>query len=235
MSRESSRIPGTETKGTDCGRRKSHSTQGNRCFYLAVSPKFFAPLANSWPSRSPRGRMAMGQVIVEKPFRRIWIPKELNASLKKFWMNNRSIDRALLCKETGQNLMFFGFAMAIASLCGTATSSTAVQINSGLNGFWSRTARRGFLRPRRFARLVPNHLFQTAFAYRRTAHFIRCRMRAATNTGNPPRRSSSQSRAVAGTAFRGRTGTGVRRERLPGLSRRDPRFLPHPTPKHMSP
>src|SRR5216683_7505175 len=51
---------------------KTHSTQGNRFFYLAVSPKFFAPVAKQLGqaglTQEVEGKWT--RVIVEKPFGR---------------------------------------------------------------------------------------------------------------------------------------------------------------------
>src|SRR5260370_7498432 len=64
---------------------KTHSTQGNRFFYLAVAPKFFAPvvkqLGQAGLTHEEDGKWA--RVIVEKPFGRdLASPKHFNPSLK---------------------------------------------------------------------------------------------------------------------------------------------------------
>src|SRR5258705_11856923 len=65
---------------------KAHATQGNRFFYLAVSPKFFAPVAKQLGqaglTQEVEGKWT--RVIVEKPFGRdLDSAKELNRELKK--------------------------------------------------------------------------------------------------------------------------------------------------------
>ena len=93
---------------------KAHSTQGNRFFYLAVSPKFFAPVAKQLGqaglTQETDGRWS--RVIVEKPFGRdLDSAKELNRDLKKI-LSEQQIYRIdhYLGKETVQNLMVFRFA-----------------------------------------------------------------------------------------------------------------------------
>ncbi len=88
---------------------KTHSTQGNRFFYLAVSPKFFAPvvkqLGQAGLTQEEDGKWA--RVIVEKPFGRdLASAKQLNRDLKQI-LDEQQIYRIdhYLGKETVQNLM----------------------------------------------------------------------------------------------------------------------------------
>src|SRR5258708_10549158 len=92
---------------------KTHSTQGNRFFYLAVSPKFFAPVAKQLGqaglTQESDGKWARG--IVEKPFGRdLDSAKQLNRELKKI-LDEHQIYRLddYLGKENVQYLMVFGF------------------------------------------------------------------------------------------------------------------------------
>jgi glucose-6-phosphate 1-dehydrogenase len=142
---------------------KAHSTEGNRFFYLAVSPKFFAPVAKQLGqaglTREADGKWA--RVIVEKPFGRdLASAKELNRELKKI-LEEQQIYRIdhYLGKETVQNLMVFRFANAIAEPLWNRNFIDSVQITAAetvgveqRGGFYE-TA--GALRD-----MVPNHLFQ---------------------------------------------------------------------------
>ena len=142
---------------------KTHSTQGNRFFYLAVSPKFFAPVAKQLGqaglTQETDGKWT--RVIVEKPFGRdLDSAKELNRELKKILDENQiyRIDH-YLGKETVQNLMVFRFANAIAEPLWNRNFIDSVQITAAetvgveqRGGFYE-TA--GALRD-----MVPNHLFQ---------------------------------------------------------------------------
>jgi glucose-6-phosphate 1-dehydrogenase len=142
---------------------KTHSTEGNRFFYLAVSPKFFAPVAKQLGeaglTQEPNGKWA--RVIVEKPFGRdLDSAKQLNRDLKKI-LEEQQIYRIdhYLGKETVQNLMVFRFANAIAEPLWNRNFIDSVQITAAetvgvehRGGFYE-TA--GALRD-----MVPNHLFQ---------------------------------------------------------------------------
>jgi len=142
---------------------KAHSTQGNRFFYLAVSPKFFAPVAKQLGqaglTQESDGKWA--RVIVEKPFGRdLDSAKQLNRDLKQI-LNEQQIYRIdhYLGKETVQNLMVFRFANAIAEPLWNRNFIDSVQITAAetvgveLRGGFYETA--GALRD-----MVPNHLFQ---------------------------------------------------------------------------
>jgi glucose-6-phosphate 1-dehydrogenase len=142
---------------------KTHSTQGNRFFYLAVAPKFFAPVAKQLGqaglTQETDGKWA--RVIVEKPFGRdLDSAKQLNRDLKQI-LNEQQIYRIdhYLGKETVQNLMVFRFANAIAEPLWNRNFIDSVQITAAetvgveqRGGFYE-TA--GALRD-----MVPNHLFQ---------------------------------------------------------------------------
>src|ERR1700720_3204291 len=142
---------------------KAHSTQGNRFFYLAVSPKFFAPVAKQLGqaglTQETDGKWA--RVIVEKPFGRdLDSAKELNRELKQI-LDEQQIYRIdhYLGKETVQNLMVFRFANSIAEPLWNRNFIDSVQITAAetvgveqRGGFYE-TA--GALRD-----MVPNHLFQ---------------------------------------------------------------------------
>jgi len=142
---------------------KAHSTGGNRFYYLAVSPKFFAPvvkqLGQAGLVQELDGKWA--RVIVEKPFGRdVDSAKELNRELKQI-LNEQQIYRIdhYLGKETVQNLMVFRFANSIAEPLWNRNFIDSVQITAAetvgvehRGGFYE-TA--GALRD-----MVPNHLFQ---------------------------------------------------------------------------
>jgi glucose-6-phosphate 1-dehydrogenase len=142
---------------------KAHATLGNRFFYLAVAPKFFAPVAKQLGqaglTHEVDGKWA--RVIVEKPFGRdLDSAKALNRDLKQI-LNEQQIYRIdhYLGKETVQNLMVFRFANAIAEPLWNRNFIDSVQITAAetvgveqRGGFYE-TA--GALRD-----MVPNHLFQ---------------------------------------------------------------------------
>jgi glucose-6-phosphate 1-dehydrogenase len=142
---------------------KAHSTQGNRFFYLAVSPKFFAPVAKQLGqaglTQELDGKWA--RVIVEKPFGRdLDSAKQLNRELKQI-LNEDQIYRIdhYLGKETVQNLMVFRFANSIAEPLWNRNFIDSVQITAAetvgveQRGGYYETS--GALRD-----MVPNHLFQ---------------------------------------------------------------------------
>ena len=143
---------------------EAHSTGGNRFFYLAVAPKFFAPVAKQLGqaglTQETDGKWS--RVIVEKPFGRgVDSAKELNRDLKTI-LTEQQIYRIdhYLGKETVQNLMVFRFARtALRNLCGTGNSSTPMQITAAetvgveQRGGYYETS--GALRD-----MVPNHIFQ---------------------------------------------------------------------------
>src|ERR1700752_4945448 len=142
---------------------KAHSTQGNRFFYLAVSPKFFAPVAKQLGqaglTQEVDGKWT--RVIVEKPFGRdLDSAKQLNRELKQI-LDEQQIYRIdhYLGKETVQNLMVFRFANSIAEPLWNRNFIDSVQITAAetvgveQRGGYYETS--GALRD-----MVPNHLFQ---------------------------------------------------------------------------
>ena len=93
---------------------KTHNTEGNRFFYLAVAPRFFSPIVQKLGecclSKEENGHWA--RVIVEKPFGHdLDSAKKLNAELKQVLSENQiyRIDH-YLGKETVQNVMVFRFS-----------------------------------------------------------------------------------------------------------------------------
>jgi glucose-6-phosphate 1-dehydrogenase len=142
---------------------KAHSTGGNRFFYLAVAPKFFAPVAKQLGqaglTQEADGKWS--RVIVEKPFGRgVDSAKELNRDLKTI-LTEQQIYRIdhYLGKETVQNLMVFRFANSIAEPLWNRQFIDSVQITAAetvgveQRGGYYETS--GALRD-----MVPNHLFQ---------------------------------------------------------------------------
>jgi glucose-6-phosphate 1-dehydrogenase len=142
---------------------KTHSTGSNRFFYLAVSPKFFAPVAKQLGqaglAQEEDGKWA--RVIVEKPFGRdLASAKQLNRDLKQI-LEEQQIYRIdhYLGKETVQNLMVFRFANSIAEPLWNRQYIDSVQITAAetvgveQRGGYYETS--GALRD-----MVPNHLFQ---------------------------------------------------------------------------
>src|SRR6201987_3485321 len=142
---------------------KNNSTQGNRFFYLAVSPKFFAPvvkqLGQAGLTQEEDGKWA--RVIVEKPFGRdLASAKQLNRDLKQI-LDEQQIYRIdhYLGKETVQNLMVFRFANSISEPLWNRNFIDSVQITAAetvgveQRGGYYETS--GALRD-----MVPNHLFQ---------------------------------------------------------------------------
>ncbi len=143
---------------------EAHSTGGNRFFYLAVAPKFFAPVAKQlgqgrvWTQETD-GKWS--RVIVEKPYGRgVDSAKELNRDLKTI-LTEQQIYRIdhYLGKETVQNLMVFRFANSIAEPLWNRQFIDSVQITAAetvgveQRGGYYETS--GALRD-----MVPNHLFQ---------------------------------------------------------------------------
>ena len=142
---------------------KAHSTQGNRFFYLAVSPKFFAPVAKQLGQAglTQQTDSKWARVIVEKPFGRdLDSAKQLNRDLRQI-LDEQQIYRIdhYLGKETVQNLMVFRFANAISEPLWNRNFIDSVQITAAetvgveQRGDFYETA--GALRD-----MVPNHLFQ---------------------------------------------------------------------------
>ena len=142
---------------------KTHGTCGNKFFYLAVAPRFFAPivqqLGTAGLTQEVDGKWA--RVIVEKPFGHdLASAVQLNCDLKKVLKENQiyRIDH-YLGKETVQNVMVFRFTNNIIEPLWNRHYIDHVQITAAetvgvehRGGFYE-TA--GALRD-----MVPNHLFQ---------------------------------------------------------------------------
>jgi glucose-6-phosphate 1-dehydrogenase len=142
---------------------KLHNTGGNKFFYLAVAPRFFAPivqqLGNAGLTKEEGARWA--RVIVEKPFGHdVESARLLNAELKKV-LTEKQIYRIdhYLGKETVQNVMVFRFTNNIIEPLWNRNYVDHIQITAAetvgvehRGGFYE-TA--GALRD-----MVPNHLFQ---------------------------------------------------------------------------
>ena len=142
---------------------KTHSTGGNKFFYLAVAPRFFSAiveqLGNANLTKEEQGRWT--RVIVEKPFGHdLASAKQLNCDLKKV-LTEKQIYRIdhYLGKETVQNVMVFRFTNNIIEPLWNRNYVDHVQITAAetvgvehRGGFYE-TA--GALRD-----MVPNHLFQ---------------------------------------------------------------------------
>lgn len=142
---------------------KTHSTGGNEFFYLAVAPRFFAPIVQQLGAAglTNQDNNRWVRVIVEKPFGHdLESAKALNADLKKVLAENQiyRIDH-YLGKETVQNVMVFRFSNNIIEPLWNRNYVDHVQITAAetvgvehRGGFYE-TA--GALRD-----MVPNHLFQ---------------------------------------------------------------------------
>jgi glucose-6-phosphate 1-dehydrogenase len=140
-----------------------HNTGGNKFFYLAVAPRFFAPIVDQLGAvgltKEENGHWT--RVIIEKPFGHdLDSAKQLNTDLKKT-LDERQIYRIdhYLGKETVQNVMVFRFTNNIIEPLWNRNYVDHVQITAAetvgvehRGGFYE-TA--GALRD-----MVPNHLFQ---------------------------------------------------------------------------
>jgi glucose-6-phosphate 1-dehydrogenase len=157
------RTPSSSACAADQRSRELHTTGGNKFFYLAVAPRFFAPivqqLGNAGLVQEENGRWA--RVIIEKPFGHdLESARLLNAELKRV-LSERQIYRIdhYLGKETVQNVMVFRFTNNIIEPLWNRNYVDHVQITAAetvgvehRGGFYE-TA--GALRD-----MVPNHLFQ---------------------------------------------------------------------------
>jgi len=142
---------------------KTHGCNGNRFYYLAVAPRFFAPIVQqlgaAGMTNEESGKWA--RVIVEKPFGHdLQSAVQLNSDLKKV-LTEKQIYRIdhYLGKETVQNVMVFRFSNNIIEPLWNRHYIDHVQITAAetvgvehRGGFYE-TA--GALRD-----MVPNHLFQ---------------------------------------------------------------------------
>ncbi|MDH4231487.1 MAG: glucose-6-phosphate dehydrogenase [Nitrospirota bacterium] len=95
---------------------KSHTTEGNRIFYLAVPPSVYEPvISNIGLAGLSREEKGYTHIVIEKPFGRdIGSARSLNAILRKSF-SERQIYRMdhYLAKETVQNILMFRFANSI--------------------------------------------------------------------------------------------------------------------------
>ena len=142
---------------------KAHHTGGNKFFYLAVAPRFFAPIVDQLGAagltKEENGHWT--RVIIEKPFGHdLESARLLNLNLKKT-LDEKQIYRIdhYLGKETVQNVMVFRFTNNIIEPLWNRNYVDHVQITAAetvgvehRGGFYE-TA--GALRD-----MVPNHLFQ---------------------------------------------------------------------------
>ena len=142
---------------------KAHNTCGNKFFYLAVAPRFFAPIVDQLGAAELTTEQPghWTRVIIEKPFGHdLESAKQLNCDLKKT-LSEKQIYRIdhYLGKETVQNVMVFRFTNNIIEPLWNRNYVDHVQITAAetvgvehRGGFYE-TA--GALRD-----MVPNHLFQ---------------------------------------------------------------------------
>ncbi|HUR27730.1 MAG TPA: glucose-6-phosphate dehydrogenase [Planctomycetota bacterium] len=140
-----------------------HQTRGNRLFYLATAPDFFAPLARSLGESglTDESKGPWRRLIVEKPFGRDLVSaRALNAALLSV-LGEKQIYRIdhYLGKETVQNILVFRFANGIFEPIWNRTYVDHVQITVAetlgvekRGGYYDRA---GCLRD-----MVPNHIFQ---------------------------------------------------------------------------
>jgi glucose-6-phosphate 1-dehydrogenase len=142
---------------------QKHKCHGNKFFYLAVAPRFFAPIVQQLGvvGLTTEENSRWTRVIIEKPFGHdLESARQLNADLKKV-LNEKQIYRIdhYLGKETVQNVMVFRFTNNIIEPLWNRNYVDHVQITAAetvgvehRGGFYE-TA--GALRD-----MVPNHLFQ---------------------------------------------------------------------------
>jgi len=142
---------------------KDHGTQGNRFYYLAVAPKFFAEvirqLGAAGLAKEEKGKYR--RVVIEKPFGRdLQSARQLNRDIKEV-LQEKQIYRIdhYLGKETVQNLLVFRFSNSIAEPLWNRNLIDHVQITAAetvgvehRGGYYETS---GALRD-----MVPNHLFQ---------------------------------------------------------------------------
>ncbi len=142
---------------------KDHGTHGNRFYYLAVAPRFFAEvvrqLGKAGLASEDKGKYA--RVVIEKPFGRdLQSARQLNREIKEI-LKEKQIYRIdhYLGKETVQNLLVFRFSNSIAEPLWNRNLIDHVQITAAetvgvehRGGYYETS---GALRD-----MVPNHLFQ---------------------------------------------------------------------------
>jgi len=142
---------------------RDYQTDGNRFFYLAVAPTFFAEIVKQLGevgmTRQENGHWS--RVIIEKPFGHdLASARELNASIKTV-LDESQIYRIdhYLGKETVQNIMVFRFGNSIFEPIWNRSFIDHVQITAaetvGVEHRGAYYEHAGALRD-----MVPNHLFQ---------------------------------------------------------------------------
>jgi glucose-6-phosphate 1-dehydrogenase len=145
---------------------EQHQTGGNRLFYLATPPSFFAPIVECLGQAGLAGqhseqRPGWARVIIEKPFGRdLQSAQQLNESITRVLTESQiyRIDH-YLGKETVQNLLVFRFANGIWEPLWNNHYIEQVQItvaeSVGLEGRASYYEEAGALRD-----MVQNHIMQ---------------------------------------------------------------------------
>ena len=144
---------------------EQRKTQGNRIFYLATAPEFFAVIANQLGSAglARKEDSAWIRIVVEKPFGRdLESAGQLNAQLASVFREDQiyRIDH-YLGKETVQNLLVFRFANSIFEPLWNHKYIDHVQITNaeaiGVEGRGGYYDHAGALRD-----MMQNHVFQIA-------------------------------------------------------------------------
>ena len=144
---------------------EQRKTQGNRIFYLATAPEFFAVIAGQLGSAglAQKEDSPWIRIVVEKPFGHdLQSARELNAQLSSVFREDQiyRIDH-YLGKETVQNLLVFRFANSIFEPLWNRKYIDHVQITNaetiGAEGRGSYYDKAGALRD-----MMQNHVFQIA-------------------------------------------------------------------------
>ena len=144
---------------------EQRKTQGNRIFYLATAPEFFAVITGHLGSASlvQKEDSSWTRIVVEKPFGHdLESARELNAQLSSVFREEQiyRIDH-YLGKETVQNLMVFRFANSIFEPLWNRNYIDHVQITNaetiGVEGRGGYYDKAGALRD-----MMQNHVFQIA-------------------------------------------------------------------------
>ncbi|MDQ3766132.1 MAG: glucose-6-phosphate dehydrogenase [Actinomycetota bacterium] len=140
---------------------KERNTNGNRVWYMATLPQFFATIAQQIAKAGLLDTGGWQRLVVEKPFGQdLASARELNSLLSSNYSEDQiyRIDH-YLGKETVQNLLVFRFANAIFEPIWNRRYISAVQITvaetlgiGGRGGFYEQT---GALRD-----VAQNHLLQ---------------------------------------------------------------------------